>query len=465
MASHVEKVNEISQQVSRAFREKKKIKIFHGFSHSTRELSFDDVQVVDISELDQVLEVNVEGKYALVEANVSMDALVQETLKKGLIPLVVPEFPKITIGGGIQGGAGESSSFQYGGVHSICEEYEIVLGSGEVVTVSNSHNPDLFWGLACSYGSIGITTLAKVRLRPAKPFVTLSYLPVKSFSELVSVMRNHWQDDIDFMDAIVFSPNEAVVMLGQMTDDTHERSQTVTFSQKRDEWFYLHALKKMKESDFPPDFIPLVDYLFRYNRGAFWTGKLLFDKLKLPFTPFTRSLLDKYVSVRSIGDLLHAANNSQSGICQDFCLPETGVEEFLAYLDSALQAYPLWICPLKASQAGDRLSPVYSPAERIINIGVYAEFKGRYEDFITTNRDLEQKLMQLGGRKVLYAHQYFSPEEFWQIYDKDWYAKLRAKYFATDALPDIYETTHVSKKYKTKPLAAAVSLLRKIVSA
>ena len=43
-----------------------------------------------------------------------MDALVAATLPHALLPLVVMEFPGITVGGGFSGTSGESSSFRHG---------------------------------------------------------------------------------------------------------------------------------------------------------------------------------------------------------------------------------------------------------------------------------------------------------------------------------------------------------------
>lgn len=109
------KISEESSRLGlpRSSRSKRKqqVRIFHGFSHTTREISYDNVQRIDISGLDKVLEVNEEENYAIVEASVTMDQLVVETLKKGLIPLVVPEFPKISMGGAIQGGGGRKQFF------------------------------------------------------------------------------------------------------------------------------------------------------------------------------------------------------------------------------------------------------------------------------------------------------------------------------------------------------------------
>ncbi len=459
MLDHKQKLGKIAGQMVSAAREHRKLRIFHGFSHTTRELNYQENEVIDISALNNILEINVEGKYALVEPNVTMQVLVEKTMDKGLVPLVVPELPKITLGGSVQGGAGESSSFKYGGVHNICDEYEIVLGNGEIVTASKDVNPDLFWGLPCSYGSLGITTLVKIRLTEAKKFVKLSYLPVGSFLELNRIIKEQREQPIDFVDAILFGPNSGVVMVGIMVNEPDDDDKVMTFSGESDEWFYLYVQSKVKKQNFVPDHIPLKDYLFRYNQGAFWTGKLVFDKLKIPFTKLSRTLLYKRLNAESLGKAVHSVNNSQSGICQDFCLSQEKLTDFLDYLNTTLSIYPLWICPLMVSKENDKLSPTNINSEQAVNVGMYAKFDGGYNKFVAVNRALEQKLAELGGRKVLYAHQYYSPEEFWKIYDLDWYNKLRNKYFANNVFPDIYEKTNVNKKYQTKVLKTVLSFL------
>ena len=81
-------------------------RIFHASTNSTRQTSRRRQNTVDISSLSRVLEVNVEARSALVESNVPMDRLVERTLKHGLIPTVVMEFPGITTGETSQAQAG-----------------------------------------------------------------------------------------------------------------------------------------------------------------------------------------------------------------------------------------------------------------------------------------------------------------------------------------------------------------------
>jgi hypothetical protein len=60
---------------------------------------------------------------------------------------------------------------------------------------------------------------------------------------------------------------------------------------------------------------------------------------------------------------------------------------------------------------------------------------------------IETLAQELKARKVLYAHIYYSRDDFWQIYDKAGYDTLRSKYGATTVFPDIYEKVHVAERY------------------
>src|SRR5437016_2351039 len=112
MLNHDQKVQEVRDQIKSFYKQKKKIRIYHGTTTTTRKISFKKGELIDISELNQILEINKEEKYLVAEPNVSMEKLFKESVKAGLIPPVVMESPSITIGGGVQGGAGESGSFK-----------------------------------------------------------------------------------------------------------------------------------------------------------------------------------------------------------------------------------------------------------------------------------------------------------------------------------------------------------------
>ncbi len=281
---HSADLKNIQEQMKSFFARKQKVRIYHGSTNSTRAQKFEKDKFVDVSRLDRVIEINTNEQYILVEPNVPMDKLVEATLKHHLVPPVVMEFPGITVGGGIQGGAGESSSFKHGLFHDTCLEYEIVLGNGEVVTASPTQNQDLFFGTACSYGSLGIITLVKLRLVPAKDFIHITYNTTKNFDEAVSLTEKKVGEAVDFVDGIIFEKNRGVVIVGNFTDK--KDLPVSTFSKASDEWFYIHADKIFKRHEEYEEIIPIKDYLFRYDRGGFWMGKYGFNFLKVPFNRF-----------------------------------------------------------------------------------------------------------------------------------------------------------------------------------
>lgn len=99
LQSHKSKVDTIADAV-RAFHNRgEKFRIYHGSTNTTRRTKLDRATVVDTSGLKDVLHVDVHRKTVVVEPNVSMEQLVDATLRHGLLPPVVMEFPAITVGG------------------------------------------------------------------------------------------------------------------------------------------------------------------------------------------------------------------------------------------------------------------------------------------------------------------------------------------------------------------------------
>lgn len=80
----------------------------------------------------------------------------------------------------------ESSSHKYGLFQHICVEYELVLSDGSVVQVTKvfccckcfnfteeigifqESDPDLFYAVPWSYGTLGFLTAAKITIVPCK---------------------------------------------------------------------------------------------------------------------------------------------------------------------------------------------------------------------------------------------------------------------------------------------------------
>lgn len=454
MDQHNATVSLLAHQVRSFYTKRIPFRIYHGSTNTTRPSNHQRAQIINTSPLNHVLHINPSTKTALVEPNVPMDALVAATLAHDLVPPVVMEFPGITVGGGFAGTSGESSSFKYGFFDRTVNWVEIILANGEVVIASPTERADLFDGAAGSFGTLGVTTLLELRLADAKMFVELTYHPVSSAGEAVKRISALVKDgdDIDYIDGILFSQDRGVIMTGCLTNILPHGVQPQRFTRARDEWFYLHA---QKLSANPRTIhIPITDYLFRYDRGAFWTGKYAFEYFKTPFNRLTRWLLDYFLHTRVMYHALHKSGFSKRYIIQDLALPHITAEQFIRYLDSTLQIYPLWICPLKHDQhisLHPHISSVKAQQDsgtdttEMLNIGVWGPPNPndhissiKADEFISINRDLERRVHELGGMKWLYAQIYYTEKEFWNIYDRKWYDSLREKYSAT-TLPSVWE--------------------------
>ena len=71
---------------------------------------------------------------------------------------------------------------------------------------------------------------------------------------------------------------------------------------------------------------------------------------------------------------------------------------------------------------------------RLLNSGVWGPGQSGRDAFVKFNRQLEQKVFKLGGKKWLHTHAYYTEDEFWNIYDRKGYDALRLKYSATHLL-------------------------------
>lgn len=455
--AHERRIAGLAAQISDFTQAGVPFRIYHGNTNSTRTLSFDRRTTVDTSQLDNVLAVDPVAKTALVESNVPMDVLVRATLRFGLVPPVVPEFPGITVGGAIQGGAGESSSFKWGGVNSIVNWCEVVLADGTIIRASPFEHADLFWGMAGSYGTLGVITAAEIKLVPAKKYVTVTYTPVHGYEATIKLIRKAVNTGCDFVDGIIFARDAAVIVTGYMND--RPTGAIRRFRGLHDDWFYLHAQKQSNHHEPVTETIPLMDYLFRYDRGAFWMGKYAFDMFGLRFTHVNRLLLNGLFNTRRMYQALQASGAARQFIIQDVALPADKTLQFLEYVDNTFNIYPLWLCPLVV----DNQSPLhanYLPSKSVINVGVWGPFHGGHAAFVAANKDFEHVINRLGGRKWLYAHTYYLLEEFWSIYNKNWYDNLRTAYKA-GTLPSVYDKVHVHEK--PLPISRRRGILRAIV--
>lgn len=463
MDSHVQKIQRLQERI-KGNNSISPIALRYGSgnSNTTRTKSYKNgSRKLDFGSLDEIVHIDPIRLVAVVEPRVTMEKLVKAVLPYGLTVPLVPEFKGITVGGAIMGGAAESSSHRLGTFHDICSAYEILCGDGTLLRASPGENADIFHGISGSYGSLGILVSAEIQLVPAQDTVELRYRCFSNPQEAIQLIQSlsHAVDAPDYIDGIVFARDQAVVIEGWLKP---AQSTLVSLEPASSEWYFQHV-KGIADGRFPrEEAITLQDYLFRYDRGAFWMGAYLlrfpllarivaqgifklgkckerfseaevrdFCKVHYPST-FLRALSCPFMNSQRLWGLFHKAEKwvQDRNILQDFCIPEHQAGRFL---EDALEdpgTFPLWLCPIKGTSHPQIFAPhliaADNPTGRFINIGVYG-LPSYYAPIEQITKKLEWKTWACGGKKVLYSNSCYTQDEFWEIYSREAYEALRTR--------------------------------------
>jgi delta24-sterol reductase len=444
---HKAAVARIQERVKHFHELKKPFRVYHGSTSSTRPLSFTRDAIVDTSDMDRIFPVDLETMTVKAEPKVPMDQLAAHTLKHGVVPKIVMEFKGITVGGGYSGFSGESSMYRYGLFNNTVSDIEIVLGDGTLETASRHHNADLLEHAAGSLGTFGIVTLLTIELIPAKPCVRVDLQLVTDVTKAHDIFEAATQDeDIHFIDGVYFRKGCISIMFGRFVDEPLPPSKKV-LTKMQVHWFadtIEDELKKKPTADKPAQlYMKTDDYLFRYDHGAFWGGKLAFQHFHVPQNRITRRLADPFLDSRTCYHALHKSGLANEYVVQDFGIPASTVTQFVSYVNETLPELQIFLAPCKApreigltSRFNPRVSEVSD--QRIFAVGVYGRGPRDPKAFYELNRKLELRSAELLGAKLLYARTYYTEDEFWLIYDKPTYDEMRKKYRA-EGLPSVFE--------------------------
>ena len=219
---------------------------------------------LDVSGLGGVVEVD--GDVAEVQGMCTYEHLVEVTLARGRIPLVVPQLRTITLGGAVSGLGIESTSFRSGLPHESVVEMDVLTGSGEVVTTKPGD--ELFDAFPNSYGSLGYATRLRIELEPVPSYVALRHVrfdDADSLAEAVSAIvgSREWDGQrVDGLDGVAFAPGELYLTLARWTDEPGPTSDYAG-----QQVFYRSIQQRST------DRLTMLDYLWRWDTDWFWCSR------------------------------------------------------------------------------------------------------------------------------------------------------------------------------------------------
>lgn len=403
---------------------------------------------LDLTYFNKVIKVDAKNKVVEVEGLCTFYDLTKEALRQNLLPVIVPEFRNITIGGAIAGLGLESSSFKYGMVHNSIIECDVLTSTGEVVTCSRTKNRDLFYLLPNSIGSVGYILKCKFKLRSAKKYVKINFIRYENSKDYFRNLKSECiAKDADFIDGIIFSKNHFVIIKGKLTDTLPKNEQTKNFK-------LIPYWKFIKNNPDGLIYMTTWDYLWRWDSDVFWSISVGWMR-KISENKIFRFTVGRYI-LRShiLGKLNHLKreyfvaqkNEKEEKILQDVGIDIDKCAKFFDWYDKEVSVYPTWICPTLNTEGKGKYVLHNLDVKYLVDIGIYTskiKKKGEKENYY--NRLLEKKVIELKGNKGLYSENFFTSDEFWKLYNKNRYFKLKNKYDPENLFPDIYEKTISNK--------------------
>ncbi|MBP2327916.1 FAD/FMN-containing dehydrogenase [Kibdelosporangium banguiense] len=399
---------------------------------------------LDVSGFDQVLSIDPQARTADVQGMVTYANLTEATLAHGLLPPVVLDFKTITLGGAAVGLGAESSSFRAGLPHDPVTEMEILTGDGRVVVAtSDNEHADLFHGFPHSYASLGYALRLKIDLEPAKPYVRLKHMRLKSVAAWTEAMTQACADErADFVDGVYFGPGNVCLTLGTFTDETPYLS---GYTGKQ---IYYRSIGRREE-----DYLTVRDYLWRWDTDMFWTSRLFglenpVLRRVVPGRVRTSENLRRLMMYDRRLGLLSGMNRLRGRrlewVLQDADVPAEAVGDFLDFFDREVGLKPVWLCPMRVRREMS-LYPM-QPGQLWVSVGFWGPVTlraGQAPDH--HNRLIEREIAALHGLKPLYSTTHYDEDEFWQHYRGDAYWKLKDVYDPDRRLPSLYEKCVLSR--------------------
>lgn len=401
-----------------------------------------ETQELSVRDFNHLLEADPENQTLTAEGMITYEDFVDAALPHGLMPPVVPQLKSITLGGALAGVGIESTSFRRGLTHEPVIEADVLIADGSVITCrpDNEHS-DLYYALPNSYGTLGYALRVKVQAVPVKPYVHIhhrKYTDAERFFAAID-KRIRSGNDIDFLDGSVYGPKACYLTEGRFLDDVRHTS----------DYTYMNIYYRSIRDGFD-DYLTIRDYLWRWDTDWFWCSKNLYAQ-----NPLIRRLAGqrrlnsvtytKIMRWNSKWDIMRRLNALAGYRCesviQDIDIPIDRAGEFLDFLFQEIGVLPIWICPVATSERSPNfpLFPLRSDTN-YINFGFWDSTKTRErrpQGYL--NRKIERKTAELGGIKSLYSDIYFEEDEFWGVYNREEYFRIKRNYDPDGKFLNLYD--------------------------
>ncbi|KAI9298914.1 FAD-binding domain-containing protein, partial [Neoconidiobolus thromboides FSU 785] len=400
---------------------------------STRTATFkNDCTMINV-DLHDILEVDQERMIVRCEPLVNMGQLSRHLLPLGYSPAIMIEMEDLTVGGCLMGIGIETNSHIYGTLADTAVSYEVVVADGSLVKCSSTENPDLFYALPWSHGTLGFLVSVELKIIPCKSHMHMTYIPCHTLEESTERMQELTSrtNPPQFLEVTVYSRQKSVIMVGEYADVTNNEQKRkvnhVNYFWKP--WFFKHAESSLYKGQFD-EYLPLRHYIHRHTRSIFWE---LEDLIPFGNATWYRYLFG-WLGAPKVSILKLVTHTPEirkktvyNHVVQDVMVPIKHMKEAIELFDDEFSIYPLLYYPVKFFKRPEGYSGFVRdpknvvegstpPYEMYFDLGAYgippAVKKGKEFDAAKAVRAMEEFTRSLGGAQMLYADIFMTRDEF-----------------------------------------------------
>src|SRR5690606_21113822 len=147
-------------------------------------------QVLAMTKLDRYLGFDPEEGLLECEAGVSLARIIDDFTPRGWFPMITPGTKFVTVGGCIANDVRGKAHHAQGAFSTCVESMTLLLASGEIVEVSRTRRPELFWACFGGMGLLGVVLTARIRLRRIETtYFTQRSIVVRDLDELLEAFE------------------------------------------------------------------------------------------------------------------------------------------------------------------------------------------------------------------------------------------------------------------------------------
>lgn len=418
---------------------------------------------IRMGKLRDILHVDEDALTVHVEPFVTVGQATRHLIDRGYMLAVNLEIAEATIGGLAMAVGMTTHSHKVGLLSETVVAYEIITAQGELLRVTEDSHPDLYRALPWSHGTLGLLVGLELKIIPVKSHIHMRYEPVHSQEDYCRRMYElaTQEDAPDFVEATVYSHEEAVIMKGDFADPSgpEQEAKINPIGRWYKPWFYTHVRQYLSgEGD---EYIPLRHYLLRHNRSIFWVVEHMIPGGN---HPVFRALLGwmmppkiaflKFSTTPAVRKMTFTMQ-----VFQDITLPMSAMAKAVDKADELFDMYPILLYPCRIYDRGPGSGQLRNPApeDRVegsgegdapphamyFDLGVYGVpgpiQRGKKFKTVHAMREMEAFTQSVRGFPFLYADTFMTREEFERMFDLELYEKVRAKYGAEGGFPHLYD--------------------------